>query len=87
MGVALFQLGRFEEAHVAMQAVIAASPPEALAGKARKVLDRIKQEADAQGITLSPDAATPKPRGVSKPRETPPTVPQQDIFGDRHHHR
>jgi hypothetical protein len=55
MGVALFQLGRFEEAHVAMQTVIAAPPPEALAGKARKVLDRIKQEAAAQGITLSPD--------------------------------
>jgi len=55
LGTALFQLGRFSEAQVALQTVLASSPPEPLAAKARKLLERLEQEAKAQGITLSPD--------------------------------
>ena len=55
LGVAAFQLGRFGQADTAVRAALAASPPEPLAGKARKMLERIHQEAKNQGIALRPD--------------------------------
>lgn len=49
LGVALFQMGHFDEAQTALHAVLESSPPEALARKAKKLLDRIAQEARRQG--------------------------------------
>ena len=49
---ALFQLGRFGDAQSALRALLASSPSEQLAGKAKKLLDKIEQEAKLQGIRL-----------------------------------
>jgi len=48
IGLVLFQMGRFGEADVALRAALALSPPELLADKARRLLDRVHDEAKAQ---------------------------------------
>lgn len=74
LGTALFQLGRFDEAQRALRTLLASSPSEQLAGNARKLLDRIRDEAKAQGVTLSSDAAPPSTSMPEPARVTPTTA-------------
>ena len=71
LATAEFQLGHFDEAQTALIALEASSPSEQLAGKAKKLLQKVHDEAKAQGITLGSEPGRGSTPAPAKPTKAP----------------